>query len=85
MGQAVEGVEVGGIRQGNREIVVVLEHRHHAVLFRNVARNGGDHIVLDAHFTQVDHLGPEMRRLGLGDIGGADDLVGQHQIHHTDS
>ena len=26
-----------------------------------------------------------MRRLGLGDIRRADDLVGKHQIHHADS
>ena len=34
------------------------------------------------HVAQVDHFRAEMGRLGLGDIGRPDDLVGQHQVHH---
>ena len=85
MRQTVDRVEVRRVRQCHGEIVAVFEHRHHAILLCDVPGNGGNDIVVDAHLGQIDHLRPEMGSLGLRDIGGADDFVGQHQIHHADS
>ena len=81
--QAVDGVEVGRIGDGNRKAVVMLVDRHDAVLSGDVAGDRGDDVIGDLQLVEVDDFGAEMGGLGLGDVGRADDFVGQHQVHQA--
>ena len=72
-----------GSAQRDGQAVVVLVDGHDAVLPGDVPRDGRDDVVVDLDLGEVDDFGAEVGGLGLGDIGGADDLVGDHQVHHA--
>src|SRR5436309_727251 len=63
MGETVDGVEVGGIRQGDSEIAIVLKDGYDAILSGDVAWNGGNHLIGYLHLPQIYNLRAEMRRL----------------------
>ena len=47
--KAVNRVQVGRIGKGNRHAVVIFEDGNDAILLRDVARDGGDDIVVNLH------------------------------------
>ena len=83
MREAVNGVEVRWVGNGHGDTVVVLEDRYDAILAGDVARDGGDDIILNLDFAEVDDFRAEMGGLGLGDVGRPHHLVGHHQVHHA--
>src|SRR6266853_2030702 len=85
MPQTVNGVEVGRISQGNGKSVVALKDGNNAIFSGDVPRDGGNDLIGDFHFVEVDDFGAEVGSLGLGDIGRPDNFVGQHQIHQADA
>ena len=82
MPYAINRVEVGGVRDGDGDIVVVFEDRHHPVFSGDVPRDCGNDIVGDLHLAQVNDFGAEMGGLGLGDIPRLHHPVGHQEIHH---
>ena len=45
--------------------------------------DGRDNVVGDLNFVEVDDFRAEVSGLGLGNVRGADHLVGEHQIHQA--
>src|SRR5262249_31574771 len=83
--QTIDRVEIGRVGQGNGQAVFVFVNRDHPVLFGNMPRNQGDDFVRDFKIAQIDDFGAEMGSFGLGDVGGTDQFIGQHQVHDTDA
>ena len=81
--QGVDHVQVGRIGQGDDDGVVVLGHGHGAVTFGHVPGHGGNNVVGQAQFGQVDEFVAEMGRLGLGDIDGLDDFFVEEKMDQS--
>ena len=66
--QAVDGVEVGRIGEGDGENVVVFENRYDSIFLGDVPRNGGDDVLrhlLTRRAAQYDASGRAVRVLGV--------------------
>ena len=74
--QGIHHVQVRRVRQGDDDGVLVLGDWDGPIALGDVTRNGGNDIVGQAHFAQVDELATEVGRLGLGEIHRADDFLG---------
>ena len=83
MRQRVNRIQVGRVGNGHGHLALGLEDGNDAVFFGDVARNDGDDVVGNLDAGQLNHFRAELRRLGLGHVRRANELVGQHQIHHA--
>ena len=83
--QRVNGVQVRGIGQRHGDGMVVFGNRHGPVALGHVPRDGGDHVVGQAHVRQIDEFVAEVGGLGLGDIRGRDDFAGKQQVNDSPS
>ena len=85
MVEGINRVQVGGIRNGHGNLLVGLEKGNNAIFFGDVATDERDDIVLDLHRREMDDFRAELRRLGLGDVPGPDDFVGDQIIYNAGS
>jgi len=83
MRQRVNGVQVGRVGNGNGDLALGFEDGNDAVFFGDVARNDGNDVVGNLYSSQLNNFRAELRGLGLGHVRRANELVGQHQIHHA--
>ena len=81
--QAVNRIEIGRVADGDGDGVVDLGNGDGAVFFGDVPADERDDVIRQAQFGEVDDFGAEVGGLGLGDVGGADDLVRQ-QVRSSD-
>ena len=49
----------------------------------DIARHGGNNIILDGLFSEFDELRPKLGRLGLRNLNGHDHPLGDQGIDHT--
>ena len=83
MVQSIDRIQIGGITDGNSQIVPMPIDRNDSVTLGDVPGNGRNHLVLQTHVRQAHHLHAEMRRLGCGDRGRVDQLLLYQQVHHA--
>src|SRR5439155_21951470 len=75
MVEAVDGVEVGGVGDGDAEGVAVAVDGDAAVALGDVSRDGGDDGVVEFEFGEVDDFDAEMGGFGVGDVAGGNGLA----------
>ncbi len=83
MRERVDGVQIGRVGDGHGDLAITFENGNDAVFFGDMARDDGNDVVGNAQTAELNDFRAELRGLGLGDVRGADELVGQQQVHHA--
>ena len=83
--ETVDGVQVRGVGQGNCQAVLVLEDGHDPIFSGDVARDGGNDVIVNLQVREVNDFGAEMGGLGLRHVCRADQFVRQHEIDQSDA
>jgi hypothetical protein len=78
--QAIDGIQVGGIADGDLMPLSSFRIGNDVVALGDVPGNGLDDVISQAQVSQLNKLNSRMSRPGLGDIRGPQHFLGHQQV-----